>query len=264
MNQNRHEETRQILGRVKREEFVGRTAELQSLVTHATLATGAGAPAQVRGLVILLSPLAGVSELLRQAYDELFNQRAGVVPIYFALRQAETTAVSAAIEFLSTFLLQYVAYQRNEPSLCKSSLALNDLAQLAPAADLPWVEELIEGYHRQRFNNDDREFVRFCLTAPRRVPSNSARPFVLFNAEQLASYTDVSVPFASEIVRALTLSDLPYALAGLRREIIDVMERAGDYSGPLDVIRLALGGVIERRGDTAIVRLNRGSTGASH
>lgn len=32
----------------------------------------------------------------------------------------------------------------------------------------------------------------------------------------------------------------------------------------LDVIRLALGGLIERRGDTAIVRLNRGSTGASH
>ncbi|MFN2514974.1 MAG: ATP-binding protein [Pyrinomonadaceae bacterium] len=238
MNQNRNEETRQILGRVSREEFVGRTAELQSLVTHATLTTGAGATTQVRGLVILLSPLAGVSELLRQAYDELFNQRAGVVPIYFSLRQTETTAVSAAIEFVNTFLLQYIAYRRNEPSLCKASLTLNDLAELAPAADLPWIEDLIEGYHRQRLTNDDREFVRFCLTVPRRVPPNNSRPFVFFNAEQLATYADASVLFASELVRALTLSDLPYALAGLRREIIDLLERSGDYSGQFDVIRL--------------------------
>jgi hypothetical protein len=36
MNQNRHKEARQILGRVKRDEFVGRSAELQRLVSHAT------------------------------------------------------------------------------------------------------------------------------------------------------------------------------------------------------------------------------------
>jgi len=144
---------RQILGRVKRDEFVGRTSELQRVVAHATHVNGldrARAPEPGRGLLVLLAPLAGVSELLRQAYDELFNKRE-VAPIFFALPETETTAVSAAIEFLTTFLMQYIGFRRDEPSLCRLSLTLNELIKLAPSADLPWIEELVEAYKRQRF-----------------------------------------------------------------------------------------------------------------
>jgi serine/threonine-protein kinase RsbW len=231
---NRHEETRQILGRVKRDEFVGRAVELQRLVSHATHARRAD---EGSGLLILLAPLAGVSELLRQTYDELFNQRS-VTPIYFALPQTETTAVSAAIEFLNTFLLQYIAYRRDEPSLCRLSLTLNDLVQLAPAADLPWIEDLVEAYNVQRFGKDDRALVRFCLTAPNKVPTGNGRPFIMFDAVQLASYGGSTVPLATEIVRALTFSSLPFALAGLRREILNAIDCAGGASDSLEVMRL--------------------------
>jgi len=240
MNQNRHGEARQILGRVKRDEFVGRAAELQRLVSHATQSgrlDNAGHLNVGRGLLILLAPLAGVSELLRQAYDELFNKRE-VVPIYFALPETETTAVSAAIEFLTTFLLQYMAFRRDEPSLCRLSLTLNDLVQLAPAADLPWIEELIEAYNRQRFGKDDRELVRFCLNAPNRVPARHGRPFIILDAVRLVNYADSPVPLATEIVRALTFSNLPFALAGLRREVLDAVARAGGNVDSLEVMRL--------------------------
>src|ERR1700730_13792923 len=106
---------RRVLGRVERDEFVGRAAELQQIVSHPH-------GLQARGLLLLLEPSAGVSELLRQAYDDLFNQRGKIIPIYFALPRDETTAVSTAIEFLNTFLLQYVAFRRDEPALCQSSL----------------------------------------------------------------------------------------------------------------------------------------------
>ncbi len=231
---NRHEETRQILGRVKRDEFVGRAAELERLVSHAT---GARRVDEGSGLLILLAPLAGVSELLRQAYDELFNKRS-VTPIYFALPQTEATAVSAAIEFLNTFLLQYIAYRRDEPSLCRLSLTLNDLVQLAPAADLPWIEDLVEAYNVQRFGKDDRAFVRFCLTAPNKVPAGNDRPFIMFDALQLANYAGSTVPLATEIVRALKSSSLPFALAGLRREVLESVECAGGASNSLEVMRL--------------------------
>ena len=145
-----------------------------------------------------MAPLAGVSELLRQTFDSLFNSREELVPIYFALPQTETTAVSAAIEFLNTFLLQHIAYRRDEPALCRASLTLNDLVKLAPAADLVWIEELVEAYNRQRFGEDDRELVRFCLTAPDRVPSKDVRPFVMFDAVQLANYSDSSIPLRSK------------------------------------------------------------------
>src|SRR6185503_19742702 len=134
----RPKQGRRILGRVKRAEFVGRAAELERLVS---LASHADAARDTGGMLVLLAPLAGVSELLRQAYDELFNAQGDAVPIYFSLPASDTTAVSAAIEFLNSFLAQYIAFQRNDPSLAQASLTMNDLLQLASAADLDWVEE---------------------------------------------------------------------------------------------------------------------------
>ncbi len=233
MKHDRNNQERQILGRVKRGEFIGRTAELERLIAHATRSNHDDA----RGLLILLAPLSGVSELLRQTYDSLFSH-GEVVPIYFALPQIETTAVSAAIQFLNTFLLQYIAYRRDEPALCQASLPLNDLVKLAPAADQDWLEELVEAYNQQRFAEDDREFVRFCLTAPVRNLPKDVRPLVLFDAVQLGKYTDSSVPLAIEIVRALKSGGNPFVLAGLRREILAAVERADGAADAFEVMRL--------------------------
>lgn len=252
MKKHSPNDNRQILGRVKRDEFVGRASELERIVAiashanHAAQATHSTSseaePAAdvtgARGLLVLMAPLAGVSELLRQAFDTVFERRNGVVPIYFSLPQTETTAVSAAIEFLNSFLLQYLAYRRDEPSLCRLSLTLNDLVQLAPAADLKWIEELVEDYNRQRFGRDDRELVRFCLNAARRVPANIAQPFVLFDVVQLSNYAASPVPLANEIVKALRFSGSAFVLAGLRREVLGAVARAGGGADSLDVMRL--------------------------
>jgi serine/threonine-protein kinase RsbW len=238
MKPSKHEEKRRIFGRVKRDEFVGRAAELEQVVSHATRSAPSTTSDETPGLLILLAPLAGVSELLRQTYDELFNRRGHVIPIYFALPPTETTAVSAAIEFLNTFLLQYVAYRRDEPSLCQASLTLADLVQLAPAADLPWIEALIEGFNKHRFAEDDRELVRFCLNTPRRILPKTGCVVVLFDAVQLSAYANSPVPLATEIVRAFAFDATPFVFAGLRREVLDAVERAGGNPGSFDIIRL--------------------------
>ena len=223
-------EMRQVLGRVKREEFAGRAAELDRVVSHA-LTQESG------GLLILLAPLAGVSELLRQAYDTIFHLNENVVPVYFALQPTETTAVSAAIEFLNTFLLQYIACRRNEPALAEAPLTLNDIVALAPASDVEWIESLVTAYNQQRFGDDDRALVRFCLSAPARVPAHGGRPFVMFDCVQLSAYDDDSVPLATEIVRILVSSNLPYVFAGLRREVAYTFARADVNSSSLGAIR---------------------------
>ncbi|HYK19218.1 MAG TPA: hypothetical protein VEV42_00680, partial [Pyrinomonadaceae bacterium] len=69
------ENFRRILGRVTREDFVGRAGELERIMAQAESANAG------RGLLLLMEPSAGVSELLRQAYDQIFNQRSEVVPI---------------------------------------------------------------------------------------------------------------------------------------------------------------------------------------
>src|SRR6185369_10856986 len=206
-------QSRRILGRVKAAEFVGRSAELQRVVAHASRAHG---ERDSQGLLILLAPLAGVSELLRQSYDQLFNAQGEAVPIYFSLPANDTTAVSAGIEFLNSFLAQYIAFRRNEPSLAQASLTMNDLVQLAPAADLDWIDELVSAYNKQRFSSDERELVRFCFNAPRRVPSGNPQPYVLFDAVKLANYDNGHTSFANEIIKALA-GARPFVLAGLRR-----------------------------------------------
>jgi len=224
--------TRRVLGRVSQDEFVGRVAELQKLVSHPSR-SGEG-----RGLLLLLEPLAGVSELLRQAFDQLFNRREEVVPIYFAFARSEVTAVSEAIEFLNTFLIQYVAFRRNEPSLCSDSLTLNDLVQLAPPTDLEWIELLVDAYERQRFSNDDKALIRFCLSAPLRVPPHHGRPFVMIDGVQLSENFDGEGNLASEMVRVFTRSHLPYALAGLRRQVLDAVHLADCNFESVDILRL--------------------------
>ena len=223
---------RRILGRVTPDEFVGRTAELRKLVSHAQ------EPGGKQALLLLLAPSAGVSELLRQAYDRLFNSRENIIPVYFAFSRSDSTAVSTAIEFLSTFLRQYVAYRRDEPSLCHASLTLNDLVQLAPAADLEWIERLVETYNRERFNKDDRELVRFCLSAPQRVPSRLGRPFVIFDGVQLAANLNLKQGLAAEIMRVFTGSTMPFALAGLRRHMLSVFHAAETNFESVEILRL--------------------------
>jgi serine/threonine-protein kinase RsbW len=189
-------------------------------------------------MLLLLAPSAGVSELLRQAYDTIFNQRGDIVPVYFSFTRNETTAVSASIEFLNTFLQQYVAFSRDEPALCHASLTLTDLVQLALPNDYEWIQRIVDSYNQQRFSNDDKALVRFCLSAPQRVPARSGRPFVMLDGMQLAEQLNGSVLLGKEVLRNFTRGTLPFAFAGLRRQILNAALAARcDFEG-LEILRL--------------------------
>ena len=223
---------RRILGRVVQQDFVGRAGELDRIMVQAE-PVNAG-----RGLLLLMEPSAGVSELLRQAYDQLFNRHSDVIPIYFAITPNETTAVSAAIEFLNTFVQQYIAFRRNEPVVSNAPLTLQDLQELALPADHEWIEQLIESYNRLRFSNDDKALVRFCLGAPQRIPARSGRPFVMLDGSQLAEYLNGAVVLGTEILRVFGRGGFSFVLAGLRRQILEAAHDAKCDFELLDTLRL--------------------------
>jgi serine/threonine-protein kinase RsbW len=226
------ENFRRILGRVTQYDFVGREEELGRILAH-TSPANAG-----RGLLLLMEPSAGVSELLRQAYDQIFNQRADVIPIYFAFTRNEATAVSAAIEFLTTFLQQYIAYRRDEPVVSHSTLTLQDLVELAPPADFEWIEQLVDSYTRLRFSNDDKALVRFCLGAPQRIPAGRGRPLVMLDGAQLAEYLNGAVVLGTEVLRVFGRGGFAFVLAGLRRQILEAAHEAECNFELLDILRL--------------------------
>lgn len=220
------------MGRVAPEEFVGRAVELADILRHAERSE------KGRGLLLLLAPSAGVSELLRQSYDALFRRQAQVLPIYFALTRQEKTAAGIARHFLHQFLQQYLAFRRNEPSLTRVTLTQNDWLELAPPSDYEWIERLIETYEQERARGDERALIRFCLSAPQRAATRRLRVFIMLDSVQLAESLNGTASLCAEFVQALMRSPSSFVWAGLRRQVLSVVHRVPGSFDNSDIIRL--------------------------
>jgi serine/threonine-protein kinase RsbW len=214
------ERRRRILGRVVPEEFFGREGALEEIVRHASRGSGS------RGLLVLATPSFGASELLRQAYDELFHRHADVVPIYFALSHNDRTSIGAAHHFLNTFLLQFIAYRRHDPSLINSSVTTSDLMELAAPSEYEWIERLVEACERERVRGDERAYIRLCLSAPQRAAARGASAMVMIDGLQVAEQLSGEAPLGAEIAQVLMRSESPFVLAGLRRRLLDLVHDA--------------------------------------
>jgi len=208
-----------ILANVNRDEFVGRDAELQEIVRHASRLVDR------RGLILLAAPGVGAAELLRQAYDQLFLRRGDPIPIYFALRPGDGSAETAR-RFFQNFLQQYIAYRRVDPSLCDAPIGLHDLVELALPGDYELVADLVESFERQRAANDERDFVRFCLNAPHRVSASGRKVFQLIDYLRLAASRDETM-LGQELATAVARSG-SFTSVGLRRQIVSLLRGVED------------------------------------
>jgi serine/threonine-protein kinase RsbW len=227
-----NESVRRILGRVAPQEFVGRADELQQVVGHAARRE------RPRGMLLLLAPPAGVSELLRQAYDELFNRRGEIIPIYFALSRNDKTNTNVARQFLQTFLQQLIASRRDEPLLADASLTKNDLLELAAPNDYEWIERLLEATERARAGNDEHSYVRLCLSAPQRAATQGTRTFVMVDGVQLAEQMNGEAALGLEFMQSLLRSGSPFVVAGLRRQILSAVDKVRGSFDDFSTIRL--------------------------
>ncbi len=222
-----------ILATVSRDEFVGRDAELQQLLRHASGGR--------HGLVMMAAPGVGAGELLRQAYDQLFLRRGEPVPIHFAFQRNEETPRDTARRFFQNLLQQYIAYQRVDPSLCDARMSFHDLLEQALPGDYESVNDLIEGFERERAGGDERDFVRFCLSAPQRL-ATGRRVFQLIDCTQLGTTSNDEAMLAQEMHSTMSRSNRPYVMAGLRRQMVDLIHGADegrDAGEPIHLERLS-------------------------
>ena len=208
---------RRILGRVTRAEFFGRADALDEILRHAERI------ASPRGLLLLTAPSAGASELLRQAYDEIFQRHEDVIPIYFELNGDATSSTGTARQFLYTFLKQVVAFRRRDPALSNSALTVTELYELTPASDFEWVENLIQACDREEQSGDERAFIRLCLSVPGRAALRGARTVVMIDGLHIAEQLTGEVSLGTEIAHVFSRAESPFVLAGLRRRVLDLV-----------------------------------------
>lgn len=208
---------RRILARINREDFVGRDTELREIVRRASYF--ADAPP----LVIQAAPGAGAGECLRQAYDELFMRRGDPVPIYFSFNQGDINPANTARRFFQSLLQQFIAYRRVEPSLCEAPLTFHDLAELALPSDYELVSNLLEGFDRERSNDED--LVPFCFGVPRRLSASGRKLYPLIDCMRVPPFRD-EVSVGQRLIEDLGRSGTVLAVAGLRRMVVDLIHGA--------------------------------------
>lgn len=201
-----------IFAKVARAEFVGRDAELRRLADYAS-------EAPERKLFLFAAPNVGASEFLRQAYDELFLRRTHAVPIYFAFGKERSDLTSIAVSFFQSFLQQYVAYRRVDPSLCRAPLTFHDLIDLALPTDYEPLTSLVESFERERVAADELTFLRFCLAAPQKLAGASKRKILpLIDCLALSGESSDSKLLRS-VAAAFVGRREAAIIAGLRRQI---------------------------------------------
>jgi serine/threonine-protein kinase RsbW len=212
-----HSTHKRILGRVPPDLFLGRAAALVEIVKLAPHAAGP------RGLLVLAAPAAGASELLRQAYDKLFQQHGAASPIYFQWSPKDRTAMIAARRFLHSFLAQLVAHRRDDPSFVNAPPPLRDLIDLADPSDYEWIERLVEAFERARDRADERTLVHLCLSAPQLAAARGARSVILFDDVHAVEKLKGEVNLGIEIAQVAMHADVPFVLSGLRRGLLDAL-----------------------------------------
>ncbi|HEX8687221.1 MAG TPA: hypothetical protein VF654_12005, partial [Pyrinomonadaceae bacterium] len=225
---------RRVLARTPPDAFVGRAEQLREL-------TALGSPrAGHQGVLLFAAPQSGVSELLRQAFDELFRQRGGPAPVYFAFSRADAATTAAARRFLQTFLTQAVAHRRDDPALVTATPTLRTLLELAAPQDYEWVEQLIQDFERAQGEGDERALVRLCLGAPRQAAARGVRTVVLFDDVHLSERLRGEVALGPLLAQAAAQSGVPFVIAGPRRRLLDLLNGSAQLPAPDGLRKLHL------------------------
>src|SRR5688572_13201846 len=190
-------------------DFIGRDEPARRLFAHAR--------SSKEGLLLLHTPGAGASELLKQVYDRLFREQKDVVPFYFSVRAFDSAADIAAA-FVDEFLRQLVAFRRQEPGVILPPGDMDELAELSLAVGGFWIDRLIDSARAASSGADrGRAFIRSCLAAPLRAAANDARSVVMIDDAHLLLDIDGGVPLLSEVKEVFETGGIPFVVAGHRR-----------------------------------------------
>lgn len=220
------------LATVPDEDFIGRTRELEKLFNHGKGLT------RSKGLILLSTPSVGASELLRQTFDHFFFNKTGKIPFYFSVDTNDKTTRETAFRFLKTFLQQVVAFTRRDANILDSSSDIDELAQLSLPADGFWVDRLIASCRSENVLNDDKLFIRNCLSAPSYAAGHGVESFVLVDNLHHAEYLVGQTDLIEELKEVFTRSEVQFVLSGRRRLLLEAIQKGKTELYETEILQL--------------------------
>lgn len=260
-------DSRQVLSRLPENEFFDRKVELarlHSLATSRSRPQGVSGesrsenelqPRLARNALVLGAPRVGKTELLRKCFDVLFNEHQDVAPFYYPLKGYYLDVDRFARDYLSQFLAQFIAFRRNEPRLIGAAdEPLAAIARAAPPGDYLWMQAIVDSFTRAAQSGDASLLLRCALSAPAAASSHTQLGlFILVdNFHLLADRSSQGADLRSEFIRTMaaheslgassmgsTAPQFPsYALAGLRRPVVELITSDEELFRQFDLIRI--------------------------
>ncbi len=207
-----------ILATVTAEDFIGRTIETERLLHHAQ------DESSKRGLLVLSAPALGASELQKQVFDKLFDQNGDTIPFYFSINQNDRTAKNCAVRFLQIFLTQTAAFRHRDSTILDAAPNVWELIELAAPDDGYWLDHLVTACETESKLNDERSFVRNCLSAPLRAKARGAKIFVMIDNLHEAEHFAGEIDFIEELKEIYTRSNVQFVFAGRRRFLLNAAQ----------------------------------------
>jgi serine/threonine-protein kinase RsbW len=200
-----------ILATISADDFIGRAYEAERLLSHAKGDT------KSPSLLLLSAPDAGASELLKQIYDRIFQINSETIPFYFAVKESDRTAKNCAVRFMQTFVQQAIAFRHREPKILEVSPGLTELADLSAPDDRHWVERLVAVYQNGNQRDDERAFIRSCMSAPLRASAHGLKLFLMIDDLHEADFFTGEINFIEQLKDIFNSSKIPFVLSGRRR-----------------------------------------------
>lgn len=225
-------EQTKILSSIEAEDFISREREIDTLLRHAK------GENELSGMLILSSPAQGLSELLKQTYDQLFYEQGNTIPIYFEIKKSDKTFKQLAIRFLQTFLKQTVAFRRNDTRIIDASPDICEVSELSTPTDGNWVDRLVTACTRESELNNESAFIRQAFSASLRASANGVKTFVMLDnleaVENLSGETD----FIEELKEIFKRSNVPFVFAGKRRFVLREMLTGNTKLDEVEILQL--------------------------
>jgi serine/threonine-protein kinase RsbW len=221
-----------VLSSLVVEDFIGRTRETDEILRHAK------GESNHQGMLILSAPGNGLSELLRQIYDQLFYEQDEIIPIYFAFSRNDQTAEQIARRFLQAFLLQTIAFRQGSSRILDSAPDICELSELATPSDKVWIDRLVTVCELKSPLKDARSFVKQAFSAPLRAKANGLKIFLMLDNFEEVEVIKGELNLLDELKEIYERSTVPFVLAGRRRYVLNALQSGKTKLQKVEIIKL--------------------------
>ncbi|MBK9164756.1 MAG: ATP-binding protein [Acidobacteria bacterium] len=203
-----HQKSR-ILASRRPASFIGREAALTDLSEKAC-------GERFRGSIVLHKPRSGATELLQQFFDRQFHSAQGAAPVYFSFPR-EGQPIDIARSFLSEYLVQVLAFRRQDAGLVSLPPLAGEISAIANAGDASFFAASVRLLSAEPLGHEKETFIRRCFSIPLAAAAAGIVSFVMIdNAEEIdREVRNASIARAFEVLARA--ERFPFLFAAQRR-----------------------------------------------